>query len=459
MTEKLWDLKRIFELRNQTSLKSRRSWGRVCQINHQWGIYNAVCTLWPVAIPFPVKENDVVVFEGEFFERILTINKILETVDSQYLKPLYDMESLLLKEDPYLLECLTSSDDLTTRETNYFTSPFKEKHRVLKTRESLLKLIRHFFEVRDFIPMDTPTLVPSGSLETHLTPFRTKYLDFKGDEWLLELPTSPELPLKKVLFQGFSNIYQIAHAYRNKGELSRSHEPEFLMLEWYRIGASLEDIIYDTRKLLFSLIDFLGEKETYPHHMNWPVFTVEELFKKHCQISLEDVQETSRFYEAAKTKSSSVNTEDDWDSLFCKLFMERIEPELTIHPVCFVKYYPRQMGALAQVSKKNPLFVERCECFVKGIEIMNGYHELSDITELKQRLSNNIENSQSNYPKIQRDRLFESLMEKGFPPSSGNALGLDRLIATLLNKKISEVLPLPFLEQFESIAQEFKDIT
>ena len=296
-------------------------------------------------------------------------------------------------------------------------------------------------------------------MEVYLNPFETNYIDHRGKSWQLQLPTSPEFALKKIMTEGTDKIFQLSRAYRNGGEVSKNHEPEFIMLEWYRAHATLRDIIEDTQNLVGTLAEYLGTHLDIPKQ--WPVYRVDKLFKDILSLDLEQLQNRDQFYEKVKKLSHSIVESDDWDSLFYKLFMEKIEPFLQQQKVCFVTHYPIQMGALAAQEKVNisdnetisKPFVERMEAFINGIEICNGYLELTDAKELNERF----QKTKNLRSELKSDAHFENVMQFGLPVCSGNALGIDRVIAILLGlNEISSLYPIPFLSQFpkENVAWE-----
>ena len=223
------------------------------------------------------------------------------------------------------------------------------------------------------------------------------------------------------------------------------------MLEWYRANANLTDIMEDTQNLVSVLAELLGSTKDLPKQ--WPVFRVDDLFKKQLGLNLEHLQNRDQFYDQAKHLSHSITTQDDWDTIFYKLFMEKIEPFLLTQKACFVSHYPIQMSALASQEKiktsdgkiQERPFVERMEAYLYGTEICNGYFELNDSNVLQERFAT----TQKLRPDILMDFGFKNAMLFGLPNCAGNALGIDRVIAILLDlDNISSLYPIPFLSQF-----------
>lgn len=347
------------------------------------------------------------------------------------------------------------ADALVTSEwlgTRFLSSSPARRALPVRMRNLALSRARSFFESRGFLHCETPSLVPSGGVESYLDVFSTTYIDHRGGAVSLSLPTSPEFALKKLMCEGHSSVFQIARAFRNGGELSRWHEPEFFMLEWYRQAAPLEAMMVDTQECVIALGEALGCRRSLPSQ--WPSFRVDALMKSCAGLDLEALQDVEAFRVAARLVCSSVVPSDDWNDIFCKVFMERVEPELARHGACFVTHYPLQMGALARreggVEGSGKPFVERFEAYLFGVEICNGYCELTDPSELKRRFDAVVASRQAgSKQQVARDVVFEDVMSYGLPPCSGNALGLDRVAALLMGlDSIAPLYCVPFLSQF-----------
>lgn len=457
------NLKTFFELRKTKSLAKRICIGRLFEHEEKFGLADSSGFLWPVFFETKGKKTvgDVLVFHGEFqylktditnkkYDDIhysLFIEEILQKISCQETWE----NSIIPNPIPNLTEYSLKNKDFTT----YYKSETKKRFQRIQKRIQCLERVKQFFLNRNFALMETPTLVPSGGCEVYLNPFQTNYIDHRLKQIPLQLPTSPEFALKKMLAELPDKIFQISRSFRNSGELSQWHEPEFFLLEWYRTNALLKDIIQDTQNLVLSIADFLGSHLDIPR--SWPRFRVDELFLKLMNLDLNELQKTEDFYKAAKPLSISIVKTDDWNDIFCKLFMEKIEPFLKEQKACFVTHYPMQMAALACVeitkSGEKTNFVERVEAYLDGIEICNGYLELVDAKVLEKR----VQQTKKIRPELMVDTMFQNAMEFGLPPCAGNALGLERVIALLLGEKnIANLIPIPFLSQFKegTIAQD-----
>ncbi len=474
-------LQNLFELRKVHSVPERLSSGRVFFIEEKMGLCDSSGCIWPIGLNDNLKESklkqgDFITFKCKIIQNHL--QKETKYDDSYFIKVTEIIQKNVCLEEwknaviptplpnKEFLQNQIKPHENEKPISHFYASPSFSRFKFIKLRTRSLDRVNFFFKNRGFLNIETPTLVPSGGLEVYLNPFETEYEDHRGKKWKLQLPTSPEFALKKIMAEGTSKIFQLSRAYRNQGEVSKQHEPEFIMLEWYRANATLQNMMEDTQNLVNTLAEYLGTHIDLPKQ--WPIFRVDYLFQEILSINLEEVQNRDHFYEIAKKMSPSISEHDDWDSLFYKLFMEKIEPFLGQQKACFVTHYPIQMGALAaQEFIKNPVenenkipvksvqkpFVERMEAFIDGVEICNGYLELNDAKILNERFHKTL----SKRPHLNQDPQFANAMDFGLPPCAGNALGIDRVIAILIGlKSISPLFPIPFLSQFpkDSVAWE-----
>ncbi len=471
-SKRFLSLQNLFELRRIACVNERQASGRIFYHKQLLGLADESGIVWPICKNEFLQQT--VFQEGDWISFKCKIHKVTNqetSSDENYLIVLTEVfehvENNSEWDNPKIISPIPNKNTIHTSHievaniyTMYQTNKTKKRFQLIQQRNKALERTAAFFKNKGFINIETPTLVPSGGMEVYLNTFATTYTDHRNKTWPLELPTSPEFALKKILTEGVEKIFQLARAYRNQGEVSKQHEPEFIMLEWYRANADLEKIMEDTQKLVQILADFLGSTLDLPKQ--WPKFRVDELFKKLLNLDLEQLQVRDDFYSQAKLLSPSITPQDDWDTLFCKLFMEKIEPFLYEQKACFVTHYPIQMGALAAQEKvktttsseiKLKPFVQRMEAYLYGIEICNGYYELNDATILLERFHK----TKTIRKNLHTDVIFESAMKFGLPTCAGNALGIDRVIATLLElKEISQLYPIPFLSQFpaNSVAWE-----
>ena len=217
-------------------------------------------------------------------------------------------------------------------------------------REEIIKTIRSFFYKQKFHEVIPDILNDTLPSEPNLTPFSTIWKT-QGSEKTYFLPMSPERSIKKMLTQGIGNCFAISKSFRNLERSGSLHQPEFLMLEWYRENAVYTDIMTDVEKLFTNF----GFKK------NWPVLSLKKLFQKYLGLDLE------------KTIANDKLFLEDYD----QLFVNEIESKLPKTPL-FLVDFPAKISPLCKPQKNNPLFAERFECYVNGIEIGNGNTENTD---------------------------------------------------------------------------------
>lgn len=453
---KEYSLKEHFELRNTRSLRPRRGLGRFFLHAGEAGFSDASGVVWPVRLAGDcnaqkLQKGSIYSFSiGGLLDVHTPVSKYR---DNEIFLQVTDLQLQSGEEgatwelygipDPLGLPVELDKVDKPFG-TFFFLSETSKRVDVLHQRQLGVECARSFFKASGYLELDPPQLVLSGGVERYLNTFKTQYVDHRAQFWQLELPTSPEFSLKKILAEGVQRIFALTHAFRNQGELSRHHDPEFMMLEWYRIGGTLEDLIFETEKLIVDVAGVLHGVVELPQRP-WPVFTVRELFLSILQIDLEKMSDELFFRECATRKCNSIVSTDTWDDVFCKLFMEFIEPFLAQKKACFVAYYPQQMGALAAKSTSAHGVVDRFEAYIEGIEICNGYRELIEYEEYLKRVMQ-IDNERAD---LSRDPMFEAVMRSGLYPCVGNALGLDRLIAVLRGERdLQAILPWPFASRF-----------
>ena len=287
----------------------------------------------------------------------------------------------------------------------------------LETRAQMLSKARDFFQKRNVLEIDTGALMKRASIDTNID-----CLSVEGGTAYLH--TSPEYALKRLLSSGVGDCYFLGHVYR-KEELGRYHNPEFTMVEWYRIGFSFSEIIQETAEFLFL---FFGKL---------PISTISyrEAFEKFVGIdpktsSLETLQSLTR---------------EKWSEKECihYLLSHKIEPNLGHNELTVLIDYPPDEAALAKTEiVQGERVAKRFEIYYQGIELANGYDELADAEELKKRFEKtNAQRERSGKEKYLLDEKFLTSL-KVLPECSGVALGFDRALMLHMKKKsIKEVIP------------------
>ena len=305
-------------------------------------------------------------------------------------------------------------------------------------RAAIMAAIRRFFAERGFVEVETPALQVSPGLEPHLNAFETALREPFGDAAgaPIFLHTSPEFAMKKLLAAGEEKIFQIARCYRNE-ERSPTHHPEFTMLEWYRAGAVSRDLWADCEALLAAVAEAAGVARftragrSADPRATWTRLSVCDAFAQHAGIDLaatmDDVSDPAPLIAAARSAGIRTGPNDRWEDVFFRIFLARVEPALGVGAPAILYDYPASMAALARLGPDRR-FAERFELFVCGLELANGYGELTDPAEQRARFAADralrTELHGSAYPV---DEDFLAALDSGLPECAGIALGVDRL--------------------------------
>ncbi|WP_114394439.1 EF-P lysine aminoacylase EpmA [Oleisolibacter albus] len=309
----------------------------------------------------------------------------------------------------------------------------------LRTRQTMTRAVRGWFEAQGFTEVETPALQRSPGLEVHLMAFATDLVGPHPDDRLrLYLHTSPEFTMKKLLAAGLPAIFQLSHVFRN-GERSGTHHPEFSMLEWYRAGAGYRDLMRDCEALVRTACSAAGTtllrrgEVTCDPFADWEVLTVPEAFQRHAGIDLlataPDPLAPDRDRLAAEAARIGIRTaaSDTWEDLFFRISLDRIEPHLGFGRPTFLADYPVSMAALARAKPDDPRLAERFELYACGVELANAFGELTDPSLQRRRFEADMAERQrlygERYP-IDEDFLAALAL---MPDSAGIALGFDRL--------------------------------
>ncbi len=315
-------------------------------------------------------------------------------------------------------------------------------------RNKIIKAIREYFTHNNYTEVDTPILSPSLIPETTIEVFATTYVNpNSGKESPLYLIPSPEIFMKKLLAMGIGNIFQITKSFRNCEEVSSLHNPEFTMLEWYTVGDTYIESIGVTENLLRHLREQLkighlryGET-TIDLDSPFEIISVEELFKKKLGVNLSTLINDENYINHILEKQKLLyNKSSNWQEKFNQLFLAYIEPTLPKeHPVIVIDY-PSKIKTLAK-RHKNPDFSQRWELYIAGIEIANCYTEEDNPKNIREFLEQEEKKKEKALIKHKTDREFYKYFYN-FPPCSGVAMGIERLMMIFLNKKeIRGVIP------------------
>jgi lysyl-tRNA synthetase class 2 len=334
---------------------------------------------------------------------------------------------------------------------------FALRRAMLDKRGRILAAVRSFFADRGFVEVDTPALQVSPGLEPHLRAFATELHDPQQEQAALRyLHTSPEFAMKKLLVAGMPRIWQLAHVFRD-GERSATHHPEFSMLEWYRAGASYRDLMEECAALVRTCQHAAGAQalswrgHTADAMGEWHRISVAEAFQKHCGLDLLATApdplspDTDLLAAAASAIGMALHPGDDWETLFFRIFLDRIEPRLGCGVPTILYDYPLSMGALARRHPDDPRLAERFEVYICGLELANAFGELTDAAEQRARFFADQARKWQLYGRTYPiDEDFLDALEYGLPDCAGIALGFDRLVMLVAGAEdIEEVLWAP----------------
>ncbi|MHA1108834.1 MAG: EF-P lysine aminoacylase EpmA, partial [Alphaproteobacteria bacterium] len=316
----------------------------------------------------------------------------------------------------------------------------------LRARNGIAGALRDYFANADFTEVDTPALQICPGMEPHLTAFATDLREpFDEGSRRLYLHTSPEFAMKKLLAGGMERIFQLTRTWRN-AERSATHHPEFTMLEWYRAGQGWRAVAADCEALVRAACavstgrrggktDFYRDGKSCDPARDWDYVSVADAFERYCGIDLlataPDASNPDRDALAAQARRIGFRAGDgdDWETIYFRLFLERIEPNLGIGAPTILFDWPLSMAALARQSPHDSRVAERFEVFICGLELANGFGELTDAAEQRRRFEADSARKQALYGySYPIDEDFLAALAHGMPESAGIALGFDRLV-------------------------------
>jgi elongation factor P--(R)-beta-lysine ligase len=320
----------------------------------------------------------------------------------------------------------------------------------LAARGAIKSAMRAWFDTEGFTETECGQLQRSPGNEAHLHAFRANYVAENGTRTPLYLHTSPEFAMKKLLAAGETRIFDFARAFRNR-ETGVRHAPEFTMLEWYRAGEGIEAVMDDAARLA----RIAAEASKSPS-LNWKgaacdpfaepeYLTLVDAFGRYADIALEAVlTDTPGLAAAARNAGVETSPGATWTDVFSAVLVTRIEPNLGQGRLTFLHRYPVSEAALSRPYPEDPRFAERFELYACGVELANGYRELTDSSALRARQIAEMDLKQDVYG--ERYALDEDFIAAvaAMPEASGVALGFDRLVMLATGApQISDVLWTP----------------
>lgn len=307
----------------------------------------------------------------------------------------------------------------------------------LQKRASITAAARDWFRAAGFTEVETSALVISPGNETHLHAPGVDTAAPDGERRRRYLRTSPEFACKKLLAAGESRIVEFARVFRDR-EKSPLHLGEFTMLEWYRANEPYDAIIADTLAVI-ALAARTGGVATFSYRgrsadpFSSQHVTVADAFKRHAGIDLRmtyDASGTNRdaLAKAASAQGIDVAADDTWSDIFSKVLVEKVEPQLGQGRLTVLDAYPLPEAALARPNADDPLVAERFEVYACGVELANGFGELTDAAEQRRRFTAAMDEKERRYgERYPLDEEFLAALEQ-MPQASGVALGFDRLV-------------------------------
>ncbi|MEK6706992.1 MAG: EF-P lysine aminoacylase EpmA [Candidatus Poribacteria bacterium] len=317
----------------------------------------------------------------------------------------------------------------------------KRRMHATGVRSEIENTIRNFFSMQKFQEVHTPLLVPCPGMEPHIKPFKVH-----GGPREFYLPTSPEFAMKRLLVGGLEKIFQICPSFRDEVR-SKTHLPEFTMLEWYRAYAGYEKLMDDVEELFRLIAKDTYGKSIIKYGSNsislsapWPRLSVRQLFMEHAGIDLVKCDNRDKLANECKQHNLRTNHDEDWDDIFFKIWLNIIEPKLPQDKAVFIYRYPPSQAALSALDTDpdGSIWAKRFEVFIGGMELGNAFEELTDPIEQRMRFKRDMQRRKELYgayfPETPIDEEFLHALEEGLPPCSGIAIGLDRMVMLFANE-------------------------
>jgi lysyl-tRNA synthetase class 2 len=323
----------------------------------------------------------------------------------------------------------------------------------LVARAAALGAVRRYFEAQGFLEVETPTRVHSPGQELHLDAIAAEHGRY--------LITSPEYHMKRLVGAGFERIVQICRCFRAE-EDGPHHQPEFTMIEWYRAGGSMDDLMRDCEALVETAARAVSAASWRPGSAQLDAtdghggldltapferVSVRELLRRHAGIELRGDETSQEMHTLARSAGCRVGPEAAWDDVFFQIFLDRVEPHLGQRHPTFVYDWPLPLAALARQKPGDALTAERFELYAGGLELANAFGELTDPVEQRSRfeaeLAMRAQLGKAVYP------LDEQLLAAlgHMPPTCGIAMGFDRLLMLVMGAtRIRDVLAFAYDE-------------
>lgn len=318
---------------------------------------------------------------------------------------------------------------------------------LFEKRSRIVRLVRRFFEERDFLEVETPMMqaIPGGAAAR---PFITHHNALNMD---LYLRVAPELFLKRLLVGGFERVFELNRNFRNEG-VSVRHNPEFTMLEFYQAYATYDDLMRLTEELFIGLAEEVAGTLQVPYADHvidlkapWQRLTLKQAVVKHGGADEQEIGTLEGLQRLAKRDGLHVDLNAPYGNLLVEVFEQVAESRL-IQPT-FITGYPLEVSPLARKSDANPALVDRFELYIGGRELANAFSELNDPADQRQRFLQQVEARKAGDDTANPiDDDYVRALEYGMPPAAGEGIGMDRLIMFLTDSpSIRDVILFPLL--------------
>ena len=334
------------------------------------------------------------------------------------------------------------------------TTPTERRREHARARARLAAEVRRFLGERRYDEVETPCLAPAPGMEPHLHPFETAFVPegAAGAAHPLWLLTSPEYAMKRLLAEGFDRVFQLSRVFRN-GEISRTHNPEFTMLEFYRSGTDHRGIMDDLEALVRAVAPaFPGEHRGVALDGPFERLTCAEAFRRHAGVDLAACLRPDGTGDAEALRAAARAAGHDpgpggaepFEDVFFRLMLDHVEPRLGAARPTFLTQWPASMAALARLDAADPRWADRFELYAGGLELANGFHELNDAAEQRRRLvAEQEERRRLGRSVLPLDEAFLAAVGR-MPQAGGVAVGFDRLLMLLVDAaSIEDVLLFP----------------
>jgi lysyl-tRNA synthetase class 2 len=323
--------------------------------------------------------------------------------------------------------------------------PNQKQWAAARARQRLYASVRSSLQSLGYLEVETPALVVAPGMEPHIAAFEVPFVPQTGvgAPQTLYLHTSPEYAMKRLLADKCGPVFQICKVFRN-GEVSLAHNPEFTMLELYRPNADYRQVMEDLEEALAAAEEAQQPPERLFRCRPYERLTVAEAFARYACLDLAGCPDATSLRAAAEKIGVRTPENEGFEDVFFRIFLEKVEGQLGRERPAYLIDYPASMAALARLKPQDPSLAERFELYARGVELANGYSELTDPSEQRRRLvAEQEQRRRASRPVYSLDESFLDALAR-MPPSAGVAVGLDRVLMLLVAaQSIEEVLLFP----------------